>query len=82
MTGAGQIGMTIARRIGFGKKFIVELKNFIKECGLQSRLSQLRSKIEITDDALRKVADSINIIKTNPKQLDHEKIYQILCEDK
>ena len=31
-------------------------------------------------EVLRKVADSCNIIKCNPRELDHEEIYQILME--
>lgn len=31
-------------------------------------------------EVLRKVADSCNIIKCNPRELDHEEIYQIFME--
>lgn len=56
------------------------LEAFIKECGLPTRMGQLASKVEITPDVLRKVADTCNIIKCNPRELDREEIYQILCE--
>lgn len=56
------------------------LEEFIKECGLPTRMGQLRSRVEITPEVLRKVADTCNIIKCNPRELDREEIYQILCE--
>ncbi len=54
--------------------------DFIKECGLPTKMSQLKSMVEITPEVLRQVADSCNIIKCNPRELDHEEIYQILME--
>lgn len=56
------------------------LEAFIKECGLPVKMEQLQSKVEITPEVLRKVADSCNIIKSNPRELDREEIYQILVE--
>ena len=56
------------------------LKAFIKECGLPTRLRELKSKVEITPELLRQVADSTNIISCNPRQLTKDEIYQILCE--
>lgn len=56
------------------------LEAFIKECGLPTKISELASKVEITEDVLRQVADTCNIIKCNPRELDREEIYQILCE--
>lgn len=56
------------------------LEAFVKECGLPSRLNQLQSRVEITEEVLRKVTDTCNIIKTNPRELDREEIYQILRE--
>lgn len=56
------------------------LAAFIKECGLPTRLCQLSSKIEITKQVLRQVADTSNIIRCNPRELDREEIYEILCE--
>ncbi len=42
------------------------LEAFVKECGLPTRMGQLRSNAEITPALLRRVADSCNLIKTNP----------------
>ena len=56
------------------------LEAFIKECGLPTKMSELKSKVEITEDVLRQVADTCNIIKCNPRELDRQEIYQILCE--
>ena len=56
------------------------LASFIKECGLPTRMNQLKSKVEITPDVLRQVADTCNIIKCNPRELSREEIYEILCE--
>ena len=50
----------------FGKDSAAEgleaLTSFIEECGLPTRLGQLKSRVEITPELLRKVADSCNII--------------------
>lgn len=59
---------------------IAALEDFVKECGLPTKMSQLKSKVEITPDVLKKVADTCNIIKCNPRELDREEIYQILME--
>ncbi len=56
------------------------LESFIKECGLPTRMNQLTSTVEITPEVLRQVADTCNIIKCNPRELDREEIYQILME--
>lgn len=56
------------------------LENFIKECGLPTKMGQLKSTVEITPEVLRQVADTCNIIKTGPRELDREEIYQILME--
>ena len=56
------------------------LTAFIRECGLPARLSELKSKVEITPEVLRKVADTCNIIQCNPRPLDREEIYEILME--
>ena len=56
------------------------LTAFIRECGLPTRLSELKSKVEITPEVLRKVADTCNIIQCNPRPLDREEIYEILME--
>ena len=68
----------------FGKdsaaKGLEALTSFIEECGLPTRLGQLKSRVEITPEVLRKVADSCNIIKCNPRELSRDEIYEILCE--
>lgn len=56
------------------------LEDFIRECGLPTKMSQLKSTVEITPEVLRQVADTCNIIKCNPRELDREEIYQILME--
>lgn len=56
------------------------LENFIKECGLPTKMNQLKSTVEITPEVLRQVADSCNIIKCNPRELSRDEIYEILME--
>lgn len=56
------------------------LVNFIKECGLPTKMGQLRSNVEITPEVLRQVADTCNIIKCNPRTLDRDEIYELLLE--
>lgn len=71
-------------RAVFGKESAEEgieaLSALIEECGLPTKLSQLRSTTEITPELLRKVADSTNIIHSNPRALDADEIYDILME--
>lgn len=52
----------------------------IKECGLPTKLGELKSRVEITPEILRKVADTSNIIKSGPRELSRDEIYEILCE--
>ena len=56
------------------------LESFIRECGLPTKMSQLKSTVEITPEVLRQVADTCNIIKCNPRELDRDEIYEILLE--
>lgn len=56
------------------------LAAFIEECGLPTKLGQLKSRVEITPEVLRKVADTCNIIPCNPRQLDRDEVYDILME--
>ena len=56
------------------------LEEFIRACGLPTKMQQLASKVEITPQVLRAVADSCNIIKCNPRELSRDEIYSILCE--
>lgn len=59
---------------------IEALSEFIKECGLPTTMGELTSKVEITPEVLRQVADTCNIIKCNPRELDRDEIYEILME--
>ena len=67
----------------FGKETAAEgveaLTAFVEECGLPTKLGELKSRVEITPELLRQVADSCNIIKSNPRTLTHDEIYEILC---
>lgn len=56
------------------------LAAFIKECGLPTKMGELRSKTEITPELLKNVADTCNVIKCNPRELDRDEIYEILME--
>ncbi|EET58283.1 alcohol dehydrogenase, iron-dependent [Marvinbryantia formatexigens DSM 14469] len=56
------------------------LEAFIRECHLPTKMRELKSTVEITPEVLRQVADTCNIIKCNPRELDREEIYQILLE--
>ena len=56
------------------------LTAFIQECGLPVRLSQLKSRVEITPELLRQVADSVNLLPNGPRQLTRGEIYSILME--
>lgn len=56
------------------------LEDFIRECGLPTKMNQLKSTVEITPEVLRQVADTCNVIKTGPRELDRDEIYQILME--
>ena len=52
------------------------LAAFIRECGLPTRLGQLKSKVEITPELLRQVADSVNLLPNGPRQLTHDEVYE------
>ncbi len=62
------------------EKAVEALADFVKECGLPSKMGELRSKIEITPEVLREVADTCNVIKCNPRELSRDEIYDILME--
>lgn len=68
----------------FGKDTAEEgltaLTSFIQECGLPTKMRQLKSKVEITPEVLCRVADTCNTIKCNPRELSRDEIYDILCE--
>ena len=59
---------------------ILALEAFILECGLSTKLSQLRSQTEITPELLRQVADSTNLLPNGYKLFTHDEIYEILME--
>ena len=65
---------------GAAEEGIDALSAFIQECGLPTKMGQLQSKVEITPDLLRQVADSCNLIKTGPRQLTRDEVYTILCQ--
>ena len=56
------------------------LAAFIEGCGLPTKLGQLHSTVPIDKPLLRQVADSCNLIPTNPRTLTHDEVYDILCE--
>ena len=62
------------------EKGVNAFTQFVEECGLPTKMSELKSKEEITPNLLRKVADTCNIIKTNPRELSRDEIYNILLE--
>lgn len=62
------------------EKGINALSAFIEECGLPTKMNELKSKVEITPDVLRQVADTCNIVKSNPRELSRDEIYEILIE--
>lgn len=63
---------------------IVALAAFIKECGLPTRLRELRMKDApedlLTPAGLKEIADSCNIVPNGYKKLTHEEIFEILTE--
>ena len=56
------------------------LAAFIRACGLPTRLHQLQSRLPITPELLRQVADTCNMVKTGPRALSRDEIYSILME--
>ena len=56
------------------------LANFIKECGLPTKLSELKVKVPITDQILKDSAFSTTIQPNSYKKMTHEEIYEILKE--
>ena len=66
--------------VGTAESGLYALETLIVDCGLPTKLSQLEVKTPITDEILRAVADSSNIIKCNPRSLTHDEVYDILTE--
>ena len=65
---------------GTAEEGLEALTAFIEECGLPTKMGQLKSKVEITPQVLRQVADTCNIIPCGPRELSRDEIYSILCE--
>ena len=75
------------RRLGkevFGvstaQEAVEALADFIRACGLPTKLSQLKSREPVTPELLRKVADTCNLIESNPRKLSLSEVYEILME--
>lgn len=66
--------------VGTAEAGVEALAGFIQECGLPTKMSCLASKVEITPEVLRQVADTCNIIKCGPRELSRDEIYEILME--
>ena len=62
------------------KAGVEALADFIKACGLPTKMGELKSKVEITPEVLRKVANTCNVIKCGPRELSRDEIYDILME--
>lgn len=56
------------------------MEKLIKDCGLPTKMKDLKSHAEITPNLLRKVADTTNVIQYNPRELSKDEIYEILME--
>lgn len=56
------------------------LDALIRECGLPTRLSKLKSTVPITPELLRQVADTTTLIQNGPRKLDPDEIYEILMK--
>ncbi len=56
------------------------MEKFIKDCGLPTKMEELKSRTQITAKLLRQVADSTNVIQCNPRELSKDEIYEILME--
>lgn len=54
--------------------------DFIRDCGLPTKMGELKSKVEITPEVLRNVADTCSVIKCGPRELSRDEIYDILME--
>lgn len=76
--------MTRFAKVVFDKETALEgldaLEQLIQDCHLPTKLQELKSKQGITKELLFEVANSTNIMQTNPRTLTHEEIYEILLE--
>ena len=66
--------------VNTAEESVEALAAFIKECGLPTKMGELKSRTEITPELLRSVADTCNVIACNPRKLDRNEIYDILME--
>ena len=66
--------------VNTAEESVEALAAFIKECGLPTKMGELKSWTEITPELLRSVADTCNVIACNPRKLDRNEIYDILME--
>ncbi len=57
-----------------------ELEKLIRKCGLPTKMGELESIVTITPELLRQVADTCNIMKSGPRELSRNEIYDILNE--
>lgn len=73
-------GVRCADELQAAQAAVEALAAFIAECGLSTCLRDLNSRVEITPELLRQVAETTNIIKTGPVQLTHDDIYDLLIE--
>ncbi len=55
-----------------------DLAEFIKVCGLPTRLGELRMKGALTEDILRAIAGSCNLIQSGQAQVNREEILDVL----
>ena len=56
------------------------MEKLIEDCGLPTKMGELESIVAITPELLRQVADTCNIIKSGPRELSRNEIYDILNE--
>lgn len=56
------------------------LSALIEECGLPTKLGQLRSRVEITPELLRRVANTTNLVTSGPVRLSRNDVYNLLIE--
>ena len=57
-----------------------ELEKLIKDCSLPTKMGELKSIVAITPELLRQVADTCNVVKSGPRELSRNEIYDILNE--
>lgn len=73
-------GVTAADDQAAASDAVEALSAFIEECGLPTKLGQLRSRVEITPELLRRVADTTNLVTSGPVRLSRDDVYDMLLE--